>query len=216
MVKCLFITAFIFTSLSLRAQVVHTKNFDRFSRYEISDWITYAPASYVTSVDVGDTYVYFGTRDGGILRYNLYEKMWDFPYTTSSGLRSNHIKDLVFSYVDDGSQNWQSHVLYALTDKGIDEYIPAFEYWRPAYAKSLPPKKHPTSQDIQDFKKQGDFLFPEFYRPKNKELPDFFMERNYMFRMPNEILDSENRIFKIINTDMPCRRNENRIPVSFF
>lgn len=181
--------------ITLPAQVVHTKNFDRFTNYKIDDWITYAPATHITSIDVGDEFVYFGTPAGGILRYNVYEKEWEFPYTTSSGLRSNQILDVVYSYEDNVQEGWESRVVYALTDKGIDIYDPAFDYWSPAYIKNMPPNRRAAEEEVREFRNDPNLNFPNFYRPMNSELPNFFAQRNYLFRPPNEILDEENRVF---------------------
>ena len=63
-------------------QVIHKLYFDRFTHYEGDDWVTYAPASYITSIDIGDDYVYFGTESGGILRYHLFDRFWDYPFTS--------------------------------------------------------------------------------------------------------------------------------------
>ena len=82
--------------LSLPAQSIQQIYFDRFTHYTIDDWITYAPATNITAVEIGDDYVYFGTRSGGILRYHLFDDYWDFPFTTSSGLRSNTILSLSY------------------------------------------------------------------------------------------------------------------------
>jgi len=182
------------------SQVINTKVFDRFTHYDIDDWITYAPATHITSIDVGEDYVYFGTISGGILRYHIYDKEWDYPYTTSNGLRSNHIRQVVYSYTNNGPKNWQSHVIYALTDKGIDIYNPAYDYWQPAFVDQMPPHRQPDAYDVADYRKRPNFRFPNYYRPVNSELPDFFAERKYMFRPPDEILDEENRIFQFTHT----------------
>lgn len=176
-------------SSSVWAQSIQQIYFDRFTHYTIDDWITYAPATDITAVEVGDDYVYFGTRLGGILRYHLYDDYWDFPFTTSSGLRSNTI--LALSYDED------RHRLYAKTPKGIDMYNFAFQYWIPA-DDPMPPPRQPDPVELKYFKKgKNNFRYPPYYRPSLRELPDFFTDRSYLFRKPDVILDPYNREFHI-------------------
>ena len=133
MQKFIFFIFLLLLAVSMpKAQVIQKIYFDRFTHYNIDDWITYAPATDITAVEVGDDYVYFGTRLGGILRYHLYDDYWDFPFTTSSGLRSNRI--LALSY-DSANRK-----LYAKTPKGIDKYNFAFQYWTPSV--SIPCLRH--------------------------------------------------------------------------
>lgn len=189
---------FIFFSFSFpAAQVVHKMTFDRFTHYSIDDWVTYAPATHITSIDVGIEYIYFGTRDGGILRYNVYEKEWDYPWTTSSGLSSNHILDVVYNYTDSIEENWRSNVIYALTDKGIDEFDPVANYWRRSHIKKMPYHRQPDKAEMEEYRHRKDYRFPAFYRPRNSELPDFFTDRKILFRPPNEIIDEHNRVFRL-------------------
>ena len=173
----------------LTAQVVHQRDFDRFTVYRIKDWIVYAPANEVTSIDIGQVDVYIGTRKGGILRYDLFSGKWKFPYTTGSGLRSNNILRVVYDYEEDR--------IYALTPKGVDVYNEAFNYWEPANRDDLPNRRRPTKEEIQDFHARGGYDFPPFYRPSNSELPDFFTDRDYIYRLDGEILDRENNVFRL-------------------
>ncbi len=171
------------------AQIVHTLSADRFTHYQPDDWVTYAPASEITSIDIGDEYVYFGTRNGGILRYQFYDKIWDYPLTTSNGLRSNHILKVVYDP--------DSHRLFARTEKGVDVYRTGFGYFESNISSDMPKQQIPSPEEIQAFRSSRSFRYPEFYRPDNSELPDFFMPRGYLFRAPDEILDPYNRIFHI-------------------
>ncbi len=173
----------------LKAQTVHTLSADRFTHYQPDDWVTYAPATEITSIDIGDEYVYFGTRDGGILRYQFYDRLWDYPLTISNGLRSNHIFKIVYDP--------DSRRLFARTEKGIDVYRTGFGYFEPATRSEMPRQQTPSAEEIKAFHASRSFRFPEFYRPSNSELPDFFTSRSYLFRAPDEILDPYNRIFHI-------------------
>ena len=187
--KFVMMIGILLISFSVRAQVVHRMQFDRFSHYAPDDWITYAPASDITDVDLGDEYVYFATRNGGILRYHLYELYWDYPLTVSNGLRSNHILKIAFDTA--------THQLFAETPKGIDVFNPSFGYWQPAPRSVLPQRQQPLPEEVQTYRQNPNFHFPEFYQPKNKELPDFFMPRGFIFNPPNKILDPFNRTFRL-------------------
>jgi len=70
-----FIVIFLAVNTILFGQVINRMQFDRFTHYRGDDWITYAPARFITSIDIGDDYVYFGTRNGGILRYHMYDNV---------------------------------------------------------------------------------------------------------------------------------------------
>ncbi len=185
----LFFSLFFLLASASKAQVIQRIYFDRFTHYNIDDWVTYAPATDITAVEIGDDYVYFGTRFGGILRYHLYDDYWDFPFTTSSGLRSNQI--LALSY------DSNSRLLYAKTPKGVDVYNFAFQYWLPAQ-RDMPEPRQPDAEEIKYYQKEKNKArFPAYYRPSLKELPDLFTDRTYLFRPPDEILDPYNRIFHL-------------------
>jgi len=174
---------------NLYPQVIHTLYFDRFTHYEGDDWVTYAPASYITSIDIGDDYVYFGTESGGILRYHLYDRFWDYPFTTSNGLSDNRIIRLTF--------NPDDRRLYARTASGLDYYDRGFEYWRPAQEFLLTGSRKPDPVELSNFHKQGDFRFPSYYRPSIDELPNFFMDTDYIYQPDGTIFDKHNRSFSI-------------------
>jgi len=185
-----FIIIFVIIPLvSLNAQVIHRIYFERFPHYAVDDWITYAPATDITSIDIGDEHAYFGTQNGGILRYHLYNNSWDYPITTSNGLSSNRIRKVIYDY--------KGNTLVVETDKGIDTYNRGFDYWHPAYSDELPERQHPSEIEIADFKKRHNFRFPPYYRPSLSELPAFFTDRDFLFRPPDEILDPFNRIFRL-------------------
>ncbi len=178
-----------FLNTGLNAQVVQRMYFDRFTHYTIDDWITYAPATDVTAIEIGEDYVFIGTRNGGILRYHLYDRVWDYPFTTSSGLRDNQI--LRLSYAE------KNRLLYAQTPAGVDVYNFAFEYWLPS-KKPMPPARQPDHVELEIFQKQKNPIrYPPYYRPSIKELPNFFSGRKYLFQPPDEILDPYNRVFHI-------------------
>ena len=166
------------------SQVIHRISFDRFSHYDADDWITYAYSNNVTSIDIGVENVYFGTSRGGILRYNLFDDEWLFPLTTSSGLRSNQIIRVVFDHKTDQ--------LFAITNKGVDVFNRAFQYWQPAHA-GLPERMGP------EYPKQNknDFRYPEFSRPPIADWPNFFPNANYELMLDGTIYNPDNEQFNV-------------------
>ncbi|KAA3660218.1 MAG: hypothetical protein DWQ10_07165 [Calditrichaeota bacterium] len=90
------------------------------TKYEQGDWITYAQNRFVTSIALGNQFVYFGTT-GGITRYNHWENVWDFPFTVSSGLADNNVKAVAFDE--------NTSLLWAATETAISVYTPSSERW---------------------------------------------------------------------------------------
>ena len=174
----------------LPAQIIHQLSADRFTQYTINDWVSYAPALHITSVDIDENFIYFGSRSGGILRFDKYSEEWKPPFTTSSGLRSNTIFKVVYNQTD-GS-------LYAQTPEGIDVYRPAEKFWRPATDFRMPPSRMPSKLDLSGFSKNNNdrFRFPPLYRPSNSELPDFFTRVSIMYHLGGIFYDRHNRQYQ--------------------
>jgi len=181
--KSLIIIFFLLIQLSF-SQVIHLISFDRFSHYEADDWITYAYSNHITSIDVGNENIYFGTTDGGILRYNFFDEEWLFPQTTSNGLRSNRIFRVVFDY--------QTNQLFAQTNRGVDVFNKAFEYWQPAHSE-LPARK--SSDALMQNK--NDFRYPAFSRPETTRWPSFFANENYELMLDGIIYSPDNEEFNV-------------------
>ena len=171
----------------LHSQVIHRLDVDRFTHYRIDDWISYAPALHITSIDIGPDFIYFGTLGGGILRYDKYTNEWHFPHTISNGLRSNKIKRIVY--------NPDNNFLYARTPKGIDVYKPAEDFWQPAHIDRMPRIGRQNTDDSYDPSGNDKYRFPIYFRPPNSLLPDFFTQFPLMFRPPDIIYDQHNRQF---------------------
>ncbi|MBD3226250.1 MAG: hypothetical protein GF313_16095 [Caldithrix sp.] len=191
-----------FSKNVLTGQVIHEQDFDRFTHYKSEDWITYAPALTITSIDISEDYIFFGTRYGGILRYDLYNRKWRYPFTTSNGLSSNEIIQIIYNYND---FRW-----YARTAKGIDVLDPSDNFWKPSYREDLSSieRRKPSEEEINRFyRNQDSFRFPVFFRPPDSQLPDFFTPNEYLFRKPNEILDENNRIFRFTDRIVDQWRN---------
>jgi hypothetical protein len=183
-VKIIFL---LLTTHLLYSQTIHLLTADRFTHYRIDDWISYAPALEITSVEIDNNYIYFGSRSGGILRYNKYEDSWEFPFTTSSGLRSNYIYQVVYNSDDD--------FLYAQTPAGIDVYRPAEDYWQPSSRSYLPVKRSPDKSEFENFFRsdKNNYRFPVYYRPTNRELPDFFTDVSFIYHLGGYVFDQYNR-----------------------
>jgi len=182
--------AIIFVNLiivSSFAQIVNRLSVDRYTHYRIDEWISYAPALYITSVEIDPDYIYFGTRHGGILRYDKYANTWDYPHTTSSGLRSNFIKRIAYDPDTD--------FLYAKTRSGIDVYKPADRFWQPASLKKMPRQRRPKKDDTINLQNSSEYHFPPLFRPPNNALPDFFTPVSMIYQKPDIIYDQFNRIF---------------------
>jgi len=173
----------------LYSQPIQYLTADRFTHYRLNDWVSYAPALEITSIEIDENYIYFGSRIGGILRYNKYENRWDFPFTTSSGLRSNIIYQVVY--------NAEENFLYAKTPVGIDVFKPAEKFWRPSTRSYLPAKRIPKKSEYEEFLRsdKNNNRFPLFYRPSNRELPDFFTERSFIYHLGGYVFDHYNRQF---------------------
>ncbi len=171
----------------LFSQVINQFDGNRFTHYSIDDWISYAPALEINSIDTDENYVYFGTQKGGILRYDKFSSEWHYPYTVSSGLRSNTIYQVVYN-ANDGN-------LYARVPQGIDVIYSAENFWRPTDLKSMPVGRQPSPEDMSALKKGVDFRFPPYSRPSDDFFPNFFTDRIITYLFPDKIWDWENREF---------------------
>jgi ligand-binding sensor domain-containing protein len=92
-------------------------------RFEPFDWVNYRSVGAITSITEGFSYVYFGTQNGGILRYHLYRNDFDYPITKAQGLNSNHILAVYFDR--------STGTLWAATDRGLEySYTREGEWYR--------------------------------------------------------------------------------------
>ncbi|RMH65964.1 MAG: hypothetical protein D6677_01340 [Calditrichaeota bacterium] len=166
-------------SLTLAAQVVHRFSFNRFAHYGPDDWVTFANADYVTSIDMGQDEIYFATRDGGIWRYHLYDQKWQTPFTTSTGLRSNNIRRIV--YDPDSNQ------LFAFSEAGTDVYNSGFGYWTPAAPGEAPAPHTPRNTGNSD----------PYARPDLAVLNSLFVKGGYTLFQDGRLLDNNNYAYRI-------------------
>ncbi len=88
--------------------------------FKPDDWISYPVMRFVTCMDQGNEYIYFGTT-GGICRYNFYKQEWDTPFTRSNGMKNDHIF-LVFYDFTSGN-------LWCVTEEGLSYRIPTTGEW---------------------------------------------------------------------------------------
>ena len=170
----------------IQAQIIHYSTADRSSYFSLTDWVSYATALDITSIDFDNDYIYFASLDGGILRYDKYDNRWESPFTTSSGLRSNRILKIVYNQ-DDG-------FLYAQSPRGIDVFKTAEKFWRPAIPQAMPPRQQSVYGDWSG-SAQDRYRFPPGYRPANSELPDFFTPFSLIYHLGGYVYDRENRQF---------------------
>jgi hypothetical protein len=184
----LLVLLYFWLSNLVTAQVVQRLTADRFTHYSYDDWISYLPALNITSVDMDESFIYFASSGGGILRYDKYENRWDFPFTTSNGLRSNRVKKIVYSAED----LW----LYAQTNSGIDVYNPAERFWKPTDRTSLPPHHEPSESELEGINPDKEYRFPPYFRPPNSYLPDFYTGVNLIYNPGGIIYNRNNLEFK--------------------
>ncbi|MFQ5865396.1 MAG: two-component regulator propeller domain-containing protein, partial [bacterium] len=106
----------------LSAQEPLVRNRETNPNYEEGDWISYSVARFVTSIAVGQQYIYFGTKQSGISRYDQFQNRWDFPWTTSNGLADNEVWVVAYDF-DTG-------FLWCATHTAISYYHPTAHRWR--------------------------------------------------------------------------------------
>jgi|GEM_PF-2407136 len=168
-----FTLILLFLAPGIFAQYVQKNSFaverDRRTVYGINDWLSYTTASRFSSAAVGPEYLYIGTRDGGILRYHIFENYWDFPFTTSSGLPSNHIVDLIYDQT--------TSFLFAIMRNDVAVFDPASEEWISRSENPVWNYELPGSRDNLP----NDGVPREIFRGRDDldELPTFFANRGF-------------------------------------
>ncbi len=135
------------------AQYVRKENFrtehDRRLKYALDDWVSYTSSNRFSSMTVGTHYIYIGTKGGGILRYHIYDNYWDYPFTTSNGLPSNQVENVVFDP--------KTSFLWAVTPNDVAIYNFTSREWirrseTPGWPYQFP--ETGTSQDPNDIRKE--------------------------------------------------------------
>ncbi len=179
-----FIFVFLLLAQVAFSQVIHKIYFDRFSHYDVDDWTTYAFSNAITSIDIGEENIYFGTTHGGILRYNFFSDEWLSPQTTSNGLYSNKINYVVYDDLSDQ--------LYAVTQKGVQVFNKGFQYWKAAI-RDLPARQNPeyTNQN------RNATRLPEFSRPDVSSWPSLIPKGHFELMLDGLIYDPDNDEYNI-------------------
>lgn len=83
-----FFKSIVFLILSLYAQPD--------SRFRPFDWVLYHGSGKINSISEGYNFVYVGTEDGGIKRFNTFSLNFDDPITVAQGLKNNKIRAVHF------------------------------------------------------------------------------------------------------------------------
>jgi hypothetical protein len=102
-------------------------------QYDENVWVSYSSFRQVTDVAVGRNFVYISTT-GGVLRWDLYKRVWDFPWVIVRGreasidLRSA----LNVDYLPETDQ------VAVLTSRGAFLYEPTARVWEPTQREFYP------------------------------------------------------------------------------
>ena len=172
----------------------------------------------MTSIAVGDQYVYFGTLQSGIIRYDQFRNQWDSPWTTSNGLADNEILAVAYDF-DTG-------FLWCATHTAICYYHPTAHRWRNYFKDEigLPVFDEVESIGItsdkilfktrnglvlEAYKYGGVVLLAnaniDFFNPagnikwfgkmvqNRKQFPQFFMSNGYLFDIQGMVEDFHHR-----------------------
>lgn len=195
MLKKLFIRSLLFlislTMLS-SAQYVRTNKFAneqlRRATYALDDFISYTSSRRFTVMTAGTNYIYIGTKDGGILRYHIYDNYWDYPFTTSNGLPSNNIQGLVYDRT--------SSFLWAFTPDDVAVLNPASQEWIVKSQSAYWGYELPEQDSGRDRRKDSKGKF--YGRDALPSLPTFFANGDYSILGDWILMDRDFREFPII------------------
>lgn len=108
------------------------------TRFDPFDWVLYTKTGGITSLTSDPTYLYAGSRSGGILRYHLFTHQFMEPITRAQGLSSNVIYAVHDAF----------GILWAATDKGLEYSYSKEGDWRFVSLASLGIPKHIPIQRI--------------------------------------------------------------------
>ena len=91
------------------------------SQFNPFDWVQYRKTGNINSISYSNTYLYLGSENGGVLRFNLFSEQFEEPITIAQGLKSNSIKALHFD---------SSGSLWVGTRVGLEFSLTAEGDWR--------------------------------------------------------------------------------------
>jgi ligand-binding sensor domain-containing protein len=188
MIRIIWFLIFIFgaqleISVS-RAQYIRRESFsseqERRARYALDDWVSYLEIKRINSMAVGHRYLYIATENGGILRYELFQKYWEYPFTTSNGLSSNRILDVAYDF--------GTSLLWAVTQDDTCIFKPAEQEWLCQSDRSLWPFEYPHN-DISSSSKdlQQNIFYPASFL---EFLPHFFANGQWTVIEDWKLMDS--------------------------
>jgi hypothetical protein len=185
----IFIFAVFFTDVF--AQYVRQESFNtekqRRLKYNLDDWVSYMKSREVTSMTVGTNYIYFGTLDGGILRFNYFANQWDYPFTTSNGLPANKILNVVYDK--------NNSFLWAVTENDVAIFNPSDQEWLRKSEADFWPYTFPEVPKLDDVNQiQQNIFYPREYL---KQLPTFFANGDYTIIDNWVLMDRNFREFPI-------------------
>jgi hypothetical protein len=169
--------------LPIKAQYVRSEKYntehERRLQYALNDWISYLSSKKITSAAVGNNYIYFSAYDGGILRYELYQNYWDYPYTTSNGLPSNRVLSVTYDFT--------TGYLWAITDVDTCIFLPAEQEWLCQTEADFWPYQFPGKQ----MPANGNQIAYNIFYPAGylNLLPNFFANGPYTVIDPWKIMD---------------------------
>lgn len=189
---CLVIIFWAVMSLSvLNAQYIRRETFyseqERRARYALDDWISYLEIERINSMAVGHQFLYIATENGGILRYDLFQRYWAYPYTTSNGLSSNRILDVAYDF--------SNSLLWAVTEDDTCIFKPAEQEWLCQSERSLWPFEYPE-RDRPDPSNpvQHNIYYPARFL---ELLPHYFSNGNWTVTDNWKLMDSHFDEFSI-------------------
>jgi hypothetical protein len=200
-IRILFLVVFLLSLVqtAVFAQYIRRNSYytehQRRLQYALDDWTSYLEGKQVNSMVVGTSYIYFGTLDGGILRYHLFQNFWDYPYTTSNGLSGNRILEVTF---DEGSG-----IVGAITQSLDDPYsptdtcifVPAENEWHNKSREYLWNFRFPAQQGIPE----GSSIKQNIFYPRNylNLLPSYFANGGYTMDNDWILLDDRFDEFRV-------------------
>lgn len=157
-------------------------------KYELDDWVSYLKSRQISAVTIGTDYIYFGTLDGGILRFNYFEDSWDYPFTTSNGLPDNRVLNVVFDK--------QTSFLWAVTESDIAIFNPASKEWLRKSEADFWPYSFPEPPSVENDEQIYQNIF--YDRKFLTQLPQFFANGDYTIIDDWILMDRLFREFPII------------------
>lgn len=180
-----FITVDVFPQY-VRKETFATEK-QRRAKYELDDWVSYMRTRDISSVAMGTDYIYFGTLDGGILRYQYFNDQWDYPFTTSNGLPDNRVSRVAFDK--------NTSFLWAVTQKGTAIFDPSAKEWLSESEADYWPYTFP---DLP-VKNAGDPIEQNIFYPRQflNQLPTFFANSPYTIVDDWVLMDDHFREFNI-------------------